>query len=121
MWALALECLIGFWIISSYCLFTCPMENESLAMADLIAAAAVVSFALLSLIRRLDKLHLASLLVAGMLIGIGFAPPGFSSPASLQNHLIVGLILAIVCLVPCRANKPPRSWSHWYRSKSTQK
>jgi hypothetical protein len=62
-------------------------------------------------------MHLAILPIGLYLIAITFLlaplPP---SPAS-QNHVVVGILLLMLAILPSHNNQIPRSWQRFYEAK----
>lgn len=74
---------------------------------DLTASFAIALVALLSFRRGLHRIHLLNLAAAIWLVILGFL--GAASPAA-QNHVVVGLLLGMMAIVPSRASGPPLAW-----------
>lgn len=118
MWARIVEFILAIWIVNSYCVFFCPSPNEFFWANSLLCGSLVAIFALFSCIRRFERLHLCSLVVALWLVLVGFfASSDFPPPYALQNYVIVGLLLGMFAIVPSRSQKPPRAWEAFYKKK----
>lgn len=109
MWARHLELAIGCWLAMSPFVFGYP-EGDSSWANDLTCAAAVVVLALLPYWAPLRRAHLGELLVAAWLVGFGWFAAFETPTPSAQNHIVVGLLLGMLAIVPSRASEPPLSW-----------
>jgi len=110
MWARVTEFMLACWLAVSPFIFQHPAERLDLWCTDWAAATLVATFALLSYLRPLGLIHLATAVLAIGLILFGrFSSPGHIEPA-LQNHIIVGLLLLMFAIVPNYATRPPRAW-----------
>lgn len=97
MWSRILELLLAGWLVASH---------------DWVPAALTALFALLSF--RFRKMHLCTLGVGLYLVYTAFAqPPG----PRAENHLVVGLLLLILALIPSHAQQPPREWVEFLKQK----
>jgi hypothetical protein len=107
------EVALALWLISSGGVLG-HSERPELAIVDLSAGAAVIIIVALSLLPRLQHLHVATLLVALFLIAwawVTFQPrPG---PAGAQNQILVGLLLGLLAVVPGLIDRPPESWRRY--------
>lgn len=111
MWARNLELALGLWLALSPFVFAHPQDASFLWANDLGCAAALVVLALVSYWPRARRAHLAELVVAVWLVRVGWlrAWHGPATPAS-QNQILVGLLVALFAIVPCRASEPPPGW-----------
>ena len=106
MWPRICEALLALWLLISPAF----MEGSSrAATVARIAAILMLAFSLLSLIDRLRRAYLGTLLVSLLIAGYPFLFPPPASPM-LQNLLIVGLVVAMFAIVPPEATLPPREW-----------
>lgn len=107
MWARVVEVMLACWLAASPFVFEHGADDRALWVADLAGAAAVATFALLSFSPKLRRAHLGQIAVAGWLVGTGYV--GSPDPAH-ENHVVVGLLLAMLAIVPTEASKPHPSW-----------
>jgi hypothetical protein len=107
--------MLACWLALSPFIFGHPAENVFLWKNDLICGSLVALFALLSFWHRLEKMHLLILPLSLWLVVAAFS--GSPSPA-VENHLIVGLLLAMLSLVPSNAESPPRKWAEFLAKKN---
>lgn len=111
MFARVLEAVLAVWLALSPFVFD---HGEAAFFAvDFATATVVFVLALASFWRRAERAHLAILIPAAFLIVWGWAYP--ERPPAAQNELIVGVLLAMLAIMPTRATEPPESWLRWYR------
>jgi len=110
MWARDVECMLGVWLLLSPFVFGHDPDATGLWASDLICAALVSTFALLSYGKPTQHAHLLTLLVALWLIGFGRFGAASPLPAGMQNNIVVGLLLLMFAIVPNHASRPPRRW-----------
>ena len=110
MWARVVEFMLGCWLAISPFIFRHPPENVTLWATDWIAAALVISFALLSYLPRLSHIHLATAVLSIVLVAVGRLAFGEPPQPGAQNQIVVGLLLLMLALVPSHATQPPISW-----------
>lgn len=111
MWARVVEVMLGCWLAVSPFVFRHGPDTRDLWTTDLACAAIIVTLALLSFAPRLRRAHLGQLAVAAWLVGFGYTGEG--APAH-QNQIVVGLLLAMLAIVPSEASRPPPSWRAWW-------
>ena len=117
MWARIIEFIIAIWLAGSHRVFYHPSLSEFLWISDLFCGSLIALFALFSFLKRFEKIHLCSLIVALWLIAIGlFGSSLFPPPAILQNHLIVGIFLAMFAIIPSQSSRPPRGWRKFFKT-----
>ncbi len=118
MWARIIEFILAMWLVLSPCAFYSVVQSKIFWISDLLCGLLIALFALCSFFKRLEKIHLCSFAIAIWLIGIGyFGSTEFPHPFTLQNNLIVGLLLAIVSIIPSHSSKPPRGWIEFYKNR----
>ncbi|MEX0820138.1 MAG: SPW repeat protein [Pirellulaceae bacterium] len=111
MWSRVVEIMLGCWLAVSPFIFGHAADAPMLWWMDWICALAVISFGMLSYWQPLRHIHVATALVALVMIGYGrFASPGDDVTPALQNHILVGLLLLMFAIVPNHASRPPRWW-----------
>ena len=109
MWARASETLLAAWLaISPFVLTSAP--SRALLWHDLSCALAIAAPAVLSFHPRSRRAHLFELLVAAWLVLAGWLATRSEPSAQAQNHLLVGMVLGMLAIVPSRASLPPRAW-----------
>lgn len=111
MWARVVEMMTAVWIAVGPFVFH-VQDDLTLLWLDLGIAMLISTLASLSYWKPTQHAHLSILLVALGLIAWGrFAeiPP----PPAHQNHIIVGLLLLMIALIPNNASDPPESWQEF--------
>ena len=109
MWARHFEIALGLWLAASVFILAVPNEELAIWIIDLCAAALIVGLSLACHWKPLRRAHLGVLVIALALILFAFVQPR-PLPRWQQNHLLVGLMLAMFAVVPSRASEPPRPW-----------
>jgi hypothetical protein len=107
MWPRVVEAMLGCWLLVSPFVFRHPVTEGAWWARDLGAGALVLLFALFSFWMPARMTHLLILAVAVWLAVPAFASSGPPPPA-LQNDLVLGVILAMLAILPNRAALPPR-------------
>jgi len=110
MWARHFEIALGLWLVTSPFVFAAD-GSRALWIHDFTCGAALIVVPLLCYRHAWRRAHLVLLALAAWLAGYGWvlAFGGDPTPAS-QNHLVVGLLVAMLAIVPSRAATPPDSW-----------
>ena len=110
MWARVIEAMLGCWLAISPFVFHLPANETTLWTINLGAAVMVILLALLSYWHPARHAHFITALAALALIGYGrFAAPA-PIPPSLQNLVLIGLLLLMFAIVPNDASQPPKNW-----------
>jgi hypothetical protein len=107
MWARDAEVALGAWLAAAPLVLG---HRGSLAFHDLACGTAIAALALLSYWKRARRAHLLELAIAAWLVAFGWIAAADGAGASAQNHAVVGLVLAMLAIVPSEANRPPRGW-----------
>jgi hypothetical protein len=110
MWARVVEFMLGCWLAISPFIFRHPADDRTLWVTDWVSAGLVILFALLSYWPPLKSIHLATLLVALVLVVVGRLSSWEHPPPGAQNQIVVGLLLLMFALVPSHASHPPPAW-----------
>jgi hypothetical protein len=115
MWARVVEIMLGCWLVISPFVFRHGPDESLLWANDLACGSLVAAISLAAFHPRLGRIHLLNGAVAFWLVGCGFlgAPP--PPPPALQNWVGVGLLLAMLAILPSRATLPPRAWLEFAR------
>ncbi|QEG38454.1 SPW repeat domain-containing protein [Roseimaritima ulvae] len=108
MWGRVVEIMTAVWLAASPWIFRTAADT-SLVWADLSIALAIATLAGLSYWKPTRHAHLLTLLVATGLIVWGRLA-GTPPPYEHQNHIVVGLFLLLIALIPNDASNPPRAW-----------
>jgi len=121
MWARIIEFMLACWLAISQFIFRYGPDMTFERANDLICATLIAALALGSYARPLRHLHLAHLLVAAWLIGVGVAASDSNPPApAYQNYVVFGVVLAMVTIVPSRADDPPIAWQRYYNEPTAE-
>lgn len=107
MWARILEVSLGCWLLLSPFIFS-PSQPE-VWWIDFTGGVAIIAAALLSFSSSLRRAYLFSIVTALCLMARAFFFPEPAPPAA-QNHMVVGLLLAMLAIIPVEAGSPPISW-----------
>jgi hypothetical protein len=110
MWARVVEAMLGCWLAISPFVFRLGADDTVVWTIDFVAAAAVITCALLSYWPPTRHAHLVTAVISLVLVGFGrFAAPS-PGPPELQNLIVVGLLLLMFSIVPNNASQSPRAW-----------
>ncbi len=109
MWPRQLELTLALWLLVSPFVFGHAGDTGWWA-TDLLGGYAAAMFALLPYWRPLRRVHLLNLAIAAWLIVYGWARA--PAPAA-QNELTVGVLLALIAVIPSEASQPPPRWRTW--------
>jgi hypothetical protein len=108
MWPRNVEIMLALWLSLSPFVFRIPAGHTGVWAVDLGAAVLIMVFSLASYWRPLRRAYLGTLAV-----GLGLAIYGLVQsrppPSWHQNHILVGLLLAMFAILPSPASAPPRS------------
>ncbi|WP_350494702.1 SPW repeat domain-containing protein [Roseiconus lacunae] len=108
MWGRVVEIMTAVWIAASPFVFG-VQDDPVLLWADQSIALTICLLAGLSYWRPTRHAHLLILAVAiGLTIWGRFAELPPSPPH--QNHIVVGLFLLMIALIPNQASQPPNAW-----------
>lgn len=110
MWARNIELALGLWLALSPFIFSHPPGETGLWINDFTCAAIVVSLSVLTYWSPLRRAHLGELAVAVWLMALGWYTTRSGETPASQNHIVVGLLLAMFAIIPSRASLPPRGW-----------
>ncbi len=108
MWGRVVEIMTAVWLALSPWVFHAS-DNQSLVWADLGVGLLIAVLAGLSYWRPTRHAHLLILAVAIGLIAWGRLA-GTPPPFEHQNHIVVGLFLLMIALIPNDASNPPTTW-----------
>ncbi|QDV45570.1 hypothetical protein Enr13x_54490 [Stieleria neptunia] len=108
MWGRVVEIMTAVWLAASPFVFR-VQDSESFVLVDSLIALLVAILAGLSYWSPTRHAHVLILVVAtGLTFWGRFAelPP----PPIHQNHIVVGLFLIMIAIIPNDASRPPRQW-----------
>jgi hypothetical protein len=109
MWARVLEVAVGCWLLMSPFIFAHGAQPVEWWVTDFAGGSATIILAMMSFWPPLQRIHLLSLGVALWLISGAFLS-GTPTPPAVQNQMTVGLLLAMLTIIPTDSNEPPESW-----------
>jgi peptidoglycan/LPS O-acetylase OafA/YrhL len=118
MWGRISEIALGAWLAVSPLVFQSSPRELSSWIHGPGCAVAIVSLALLSFCRRLDKIHLLNAAVALWLLAFAFLTRTVPVSPAAQNQVVVALLLLMLAVVPNRSSQPPQKWRSFMESKS---
>lgn len=110
MWARTIETMLGFWLAISPFVFAHPTGEARLWWNDLLCALVVICAALVSFARSARRAHLVNTGVALWLVAVAYAWSSHPASAASQNHMVTGLLLLMLSIVPSEASRPPEAW-----------
>jgi hypothetical protein len=101
--------MLGLWLIVSPFIFRHGPDDSGHWTMDLATGFAVMVLSFLSYSKRYGYAHFITLLVGLFLIGFGYA---FSHPRppAAQNEIVIGLLLAMMAIIPNGADLPPEDY-----------
>lgn len=108
MWARVVEIMTAMWLAVSPFVFGFA-DDLVLLWADLGIALLICTFAGFSYWPPTRHAHLLTLLVALGLIVWGRFPDS-PPPYYHQNHIVIGLFLLMMAIIPNDASQPPPEW-----------
>lgn len=109
MWGRVIEISAAVWLAVSPFVFRAA-DNATLVWADNLIALAIVTLAGFSFWHPTRYAHLLTLLVALGLIVWGRFTESTPLPPYHQNHIVIGLFLLMIALIPNDASAPPAAW-----------
>ena len=109
MWARVIELLVSIWLGASPYIVQ-HAERGDVWLTDVTCALVVATASLLSWLPRFSRAHLFELLPAVWLIGFGWLSARADPSPAHENQIVLGLLLAMLAIVPSRALDPPISW-----------
>jgi hypothetical protein len=100
MWPRVVEVMLACWMAMSPFVFGHPARATSLWAHDFLCAAAVAVFALLSFWKRTPRAHLLVAAVGTWLAVFGWISASDPPSAATQNHIVTGLLLLMLGIIP---------------------
>lgn len=113
MWARHMELALGLWLAVSPFALRYEAVETWLWIHDFALASLVVTLSLAAHWHPLRRVHLLLLAAAGWLVGLGWWQTwgsGMHPHPAYQNWILVGLMLAMLAIVPSDASRPPEGW-----------
>ncbi len=119
MWARIVEVMIAVWLALSPFIFHYPSEETFLWTNDFVCACLVALFALFSFWHPLRKIHLVTIAIAFWLWGLGYRDFPEKTAVSLQNSVVIGLLLLILAIVPSHSSQLSHPWQKFTKKKGS--
>lgn len=110
MWPRVVETMLGVWLVMSPFIFGHEANQTVLWLHDLGIGLVVIVLGLASYWSVTSWAHWLIIPVAAWMIVYGrFLPPAPPDPAA-QNHIILGLSLLMIAILPNESSRPPAVW-----------
>lgn len=106
-WPRMIELMLGCWLAVSPFVFG---HGGAMLVVDLLAATAVVTVSLVALHPRASRAHLVTVVIGAALALSTFVPEADPPAPGHQNHMAVGVLLAMFAILPGRCAEPPPEW-----------
>jgi hypothetical protein len=118
MWPRVVEIMLGCWMAMSPFIFQHSASRTSWWATDLGSAAAIWVLSGLSFWRPARYAHWWLILLGCYLIAFGWLSAEYpyadlrapDYPPAIQNHVLVGLLLLMLAIIPGQATQPPEVW-----------
>lgn len=107
MWARIVEFMLAMWLLLSPFIFRGEPRHSLTAVS---MGGIVGLFSLLSFWRPLRHSHLLTGIAAVVMILLAYFAGPRPGPAAAQNQIVIGLLLAMLSIVPNEATLPPEPW-----------
>jgi hypothetical protein len=109
MWPRVVEAMLGLWLMASPFIFRQPAESGGFPWFDVLCGLAILVLSLASFSEWFGWAHLLTVAVGCSLMGLNyFSATPQAGPA--QNQMVVGLLLAMLAIIPNDASLPPHGW-----------
>lgn len=102
--------MLGLWLAASPFIFGHDAADTVYWMVDLSAATLVVILSLLSYWEQTRYAHLGTAFVGVCLMAFVVLAAPQPPPPAAQNEMVLGLLLAMLGIIPNEADEPPRPW-----------
>lgn len=109
MWPRVVEAMLGVWLLLSPLVFSVGADHTWVWAADLGLGGVALVCSLMSYWPPARYAYLGTLAVGLVLVLLGWVQAR-PVPPWHQNHIGVGLLLAMFAILPGRVNLPPRPW-----------
>lgn len=108
--------MLACWLALSPFVFGHGDGAARLWVTDLSAAALVAALSLSSYAERFKYAHRGNIAVAIVLIFSAFLFSASPPSGAYQNHVVVGLLVLMLSIIPNRASQIPAAWEQYYRA-----
>jgi hypothetical protein len=100
MWPRIAEIVLAFWLLVSFFVLGYDAAHRTLIVLDVVLALLVLGCLARRLVLPGKRMPIGVLAAALTLVLHGFLSSEHPMPLPMQNHLIVGCLLALLALVP---------------------
>jgi len=107
MWPRHLELMLGCWLLVSPFVFAPEPALRERWTLEIACGTLLLLLSLLAHARSLRRVHLFVLLPAGALVLGGWLATRAGADPRGQNAIVVGLLLAMIAIIPSPASLPP--------------
>lgn len=105
------EVALGLWLLLSPVIFGHARGADLLWLHDVLLGTLIMVVPLLCYAPRLHRAHLALLPVAAWLMARGWwITRTLPDDGPAQNHIMVGLLVGMLAIVPSHVTEPPTGW-----------
>jgi len=108
MWGRIVEIMTAVWLMLSPFIFR-AQDNATLVWVDVLTGLSICALAGLSWWKPTRYAHVLILFIAIGLVVCGRLDGTPPAPAQ-QNHIVVGLFLLMIAIIPNDASHPPKAW-----------
>ena len=116
MWPRTVEILVGVWLAVSPFVFGYTDEMAAWWTIDFLAATLIVGVGMVRFWRPMRRAKVVTLFVAGALAGYSYLALDHPSPPHAQNHLVVGILLLMMAMIPSPSERPPAKLLRFHAS-----
>lgn len=113
MWARLIELGFGLWLLASPFVFDGPSSATALWVIDSLAGVLLIVSTVVNYRHPNRRYYLAVPVLGAALIAVAFLSGPHPLPLPQQNHIMVGLTLMMLGIVPNLALSPPQKWSEF--------
>jgi hypothetical protein len=115
MWARVVEVMLGCWLLVSPFVFRDTPHVSAFWTTDVATGCAAIVCSLAAFARPLARAHLLTGAAGVWLIASGYFSMPRPGPPAAQNEIVIGLLLAMLAVVPTEASRPPAPWRPRHR------
>lgn len=115
MWARLIELGFGLWLLASPFVFEDSSSATGLLVIDSLAGVFLIVSTAVNYRYPNRRYYLAVPVLGAALIGVAFLSGPHPLPLPQQNHIMVGLTIMMLGIVPNLALSPPQKWRTFER------
>lgn len=115
MWARLTELGLGLWLLASPFVFDHPATATVLWLIDIVTGSLLVVSTVVNYRYPNRRFYLAVPVLGAFLIAAAFLSGPHPIAAARQNHIMVGLTIMMLGVVPNLALRPPEKWRAFER------